>query len=303
MTENKEEQEAIVTFLDRTLAMIDRFITNKKRLIELLKKQKIAIINRAVTQGLNPHMPMKPSGIEHIEEIPAHWEVKRAKYIFREINERSETGLETHLSMSQKLGLVETDRIEEKTLQSETQEGFKLCHVDDLVLNRLKAHLGVFARATISGLVSPDYTVFRLNVEANVHYFETLYKHPAYVAAFNKAVRGIVVGFLRLYTSEFYDIRTLFPPKEEQDRIMSFIRDETVKIDHIISRANREIELIKEYRTKLINDVVTGKLDVRGVELPEIEENNNLTLLDNETINDGLEDNEELIEEGIYADD
>jgi type I restriction enzyme S subunit len=304
LTKNKEEQIAIAAFLDHTLAMIERFIKSKKRLIELLKQQKVAIINCAVIRGLDPNVPMKPSGIEHLSEIPAHWEVKRAKYIFREINERSETGLETHLSMSQKLGLVETNRIEEKTLQSETQEGFKLCRVNDLVLNRLKAHLGVFARATIPGLVSPDYTVFRLKVDANVQYFEMLFKHPAYVAAFNKAVRGIVVGFLRLYTSEFYDIRTLFPPKEEQDRIMSFIREETAKIDYIISRTNREIELIKEFRTKLISDMVMGKLDVRDVELSNQGEVGNPALSDDKKIDETLEDTHDLerLEESVYAD-
>jgi len=263
ITRDQEEQNAIVTFLDHKLAEIDQFITNKERLIELLKDQKATIINRAVTWGIELDVPMKPSGIEWLGEIPAHWEVKRAKYVFREINERSDTGLETHLSMSQKLGLVETNRIEEKTLQSETQEGFKLCQADDLVLNKLKAHLGVFARAKISGLVSPDYAVFRLRAGANVQYFEMLYRHPAYIATFNRVVRGIVVGFLRLYTPEFYNIRTLFPPKEEQDRIIRFIQDETAKIDSIINRAEREIELIKEYRTPLISAIVTGKVDVR----------------------------------------
>lgn len=298
------EQEAIVTFLEHMMGKIDRFVINKKRLIELLKKQKAAIINRALTHGLDPNVPMKPSGVEWLGQIPTHWEVKRAKYIFREINQRSETGLETHLSMSQKLGLVETNRIEEKTLQSETQEGFKLCHVDDLVLNRLKAHLGVFARATIPGLVSPDYTVFRLKVDANVQYFDALYKHPAYIAAFNKAVRGIVIGFLRLYTPEFNDIRTLFPPKEEQDRIIGFIQDKTAIIDRIISRANREIELIKEFRMKLISDVVTGKLDVRDVESSYQGRVGKLAYSVDKMINNTLVETQELehLGESIYAD-
>jgi type I restriction enzyme S subunit len=216
-----------------------------------------------VTRGLDPAAPRKPSGVEWLGEVPAHWEERRNKYIFREVNNRSATGLETRLSMSQRLGLVESDRVDDKTLQAETAEGFKICQKGDLVLNKLKSHLGVFAQATIPGLVSPDYTVLRLITAANVRYFELLYKHPAYIGAFTKAATGIVVGFLRLYTSEFYNIRSPFPPLSEQNQIMQFIDTEAEKVNLAIAQAEREIELMQEYRTTLISDVVTGKVDVR----------------------------------------
>ena len=113
-----DEQAAIVRFLDHANRKIDGFIRAKRKLIALLGEQKQAIIHRAVTRGLNPHTPLKPSGIPWLGDIPKHWEVRRAKYLFREIDERSKTGNETHLAMSQRLGLVPSDMVE-SSLRSE----------------------------------------------------------------------------------------------------------------------------------------------------------------------------------------
>jgi len=258
------EQDAIVAYLNRKLADIDLYIANKQKQIKLLQEQKTAVINRAVTRGLDPNAELKPSGIEWLGDVPAHWELKRNKQIFREIVDRSATGNETRLSMSQKLGLVATDSIEETPLQSESREGYKVCQVNDLVLNRLKAHLGVFARSTIPGSVSPDYTVFRLKIEADIRYFESLYRHPAYIGWFNKAVHGVTVGFWRLYTQDFNDITALFPPPDEQRQIVEFLNDESAKLNNLIAQIVREIELMQEYRTVLIAEAVTGKIDCRN---------------------------------------
>ncbi|MDH6060009.1 restriction endonuclease subunit S [Chrysosporum bergii ANA360D] len=95
-----EEQKQIASFLDEKIEKINQYISNKQRLIELLKEQKTAIINHVVTKGLNPDAPMKPSGIEWLGDIPEGWEVKRAKYYFYEVDERSESGTEELLSVS-----------------------------------------------------------------------------------------------------------------------------------------------------------------------------------------------------------
>lgn len=111
---------------------------------------------------LKPYRSMKESGVPWVAKVPAHWSVVRAKYLMRETDERSKDGSETQLSMSQKHGLIESSKIEAWRMQSESHVGGKLCKPNDLVLNRLKAHLGVFAHASQDGLVSPDYTVLRL---------------------------------------------------------------------------------------------------------------------------------------------
>jgi type I restriction enzyme S subunit len=130
--------------------------------------------------GLKSYPAYKGSGVPWLGELPEHWGVCRARYLFREVDQRSTTGAETHLSMSQRLGLVPSSEMEERRLVSESYVGAKLCEPGDLVLNRLKAHLGVFARASQAGLVSPDYTVFRrASANVSMSFFEPLLKSPA----------------------------------------------------------------------------------------------------------------------------
>ena len=213
-----EEQTTMVRFLDYANGRLDRAIRAKRKVIALLHEQKQAIIHRAVTRGLDPTVALKPSGIPWLGDIPRHWKVLRSKYLFREIEHRSPTGQETRLSMSQKWGLVPSSRIEEKRLVSESGVGAKICRPGDIVLNRLKAHLGVFALASERGLVSPDYTVFRPIRNMEARYFEAMYRTPACRVELRQRAKGIVQGFWRLYTDDFYDIRLPVPPVDEQKR-------------------------------------------------------------------------------------
>jgi type I restriction enzyme S subunit len=298
------EQAAIVRFLDHADRRIRRYIRAKQKLIKLLEEQKQAIIHRAVTRGLDPNVPLRPSGVEWLGNIPAHWEVRRTKYVLREIDERSKTGEETHLSMSQRFGLIPSSEIEEHRLLSESYIGAKICRENDLVLNRLKAHLGVFALAKQDGLVSPDYTVLRPIVSVSVRYFEMVLRAPACRGELRKRAKGIVQGFWRLYTDDFYDIYVPFPPQSEQEHIVRKVDEESQVVETAISRAFREIDLLREYRTRLIADVVTGKLDVRKAasQLPEdLEE---LELVDEvdeiaDTGGDKVDDFEQELEEAV----
>jgi len=258
-----EEQAAIVRFLDHANGKIERAIRAKRKLIALLNEQKQAIIHRAVTRGLDPAVKLKPSGIPWLGDVPEHWEVLRSKYIYHEVDRRSTTGQETHLSMSQKFGLVPRSQLEQRGLVSESYVGAKLCEKGDLVLNRLKAHLGVFALAPEPGLISPDYTVLRPVGELEPKYFEAAYRTPACRVELRQRAKGIVQGFWRLYTDDFYDIRMPVPPVTEQREIMKRLDADFIDINTAVDRTEREIALIREYRTTLTAEVVTGKLDVR----------------------------------------
>jgi type I restriction enzyme S subunit len=265
------EQVAIVRYLDHADRRIRRYIRAKQKLIKLLEEQKQAIIHRAVTRGLDPNVRLKPSGVEWLGDVPEHWEVLRCRYIFREVDERSADGSEQHLSMSQRLGLVPSYLVENRTLVSESYAGGKLCVVGDLVLNRLKAHLGVFALARHAGVISPDYTVLRPVESTGVEYFERVLRSPAFRYELRVRAKGIVEGFWRLYTDDFYDIRLPVPPPQERDAIVEYFLAETMTVEQAVLKAEREIDLLREYRTRLIADVVTGKLDVRdaAARLPE----------------------------------
>jgi type I restriction enzyme S subunit len=259
-----EEQAVIVRFLDWVNGRLERAIRAKRKVIALLNEQKQAIIHRAVTRGLDPTVPLKPSGIPWLGDIPKHWEMLRSKYIFREVDNRSATGEETHLSMSQKFGLIPSSQVVERRLVSESYAGAKLCEKGDLVLNRLKAHLGVFTLAPERGVVSPDYTVFRPAMEMEARYFEAVYRTPACRVELRQRAKGIVEGFWRLYTDDFYNIRLPVPPVDEQKRIMAQLDIELSGVNTAITRLEREIALLREYRTRLTADVVTGKVDVRA---------------------------------------
>lgn len=210
---------------------------------------------------LAPYPEYKTSGSPATPKIPNQWAVHRCRYLFHEVDERSRDGQEIHLSMSQKHGLIDSSKIDKWRLQSESYAGGKLCKEGDLVLNRLKAHLGVFAHANQSGVVSPDYTVLRPTTDDSPRFFEFLFKSPSFITEFTKSTKGIVRGFWRLYTDDFYSIRALVPPPEEQKQILRFIDSLSARANKFIRNKRRLIELLKEQKQNVINQAVTRGLD------------------------------------------
>jgi type I restriction enzyme S subunit len=210
--------------------------------------------------GLRPYAEMKPSGLPWLGDVPAHWDVLRSKYAFREVDSRSATGEETHLSMSQRLGLVPANQVE-KSLVSESYVGAKLVEANDLVLNRLKAHLGVFAYAKQPGLISPDYTVLRPMTCADVRFFEYVLKSPACRAELRTRAKGIVEGFWRLYTDDFYDIRLPIPSLNEQRLIVRFLDWHGAQTAKLIRAKKKIIALLNEQKQAIIHRAVTRGLD------------------------------------------
>ncbi len=163
--------------------------------------------------------------------------------------------------MSQVHGLVPSQALGRKSLQSESYAGGKLVAENDLVLNRLKAHLGVFARAKQTGVISPDYSVFRSKSDVSVPYCELLFKTPFYVAEFRRRTKGIVEGFWRLYTDDFYDVSALTPPRAEQDQIVAYLRVQDAHIARFIKAKRELIKLLTEQKLRIIDRAVTRGLD------------------------------------------
>jgi type I restriction enzyme S subunit len=259
------EQTRIASFLDRKTAQIDQAIAQKERLIELLKERKQIMIQQAVTRGLNPDVEMKDSGVEWIGEIPAHWEVRRLKFVLAERNERSKSGEEPLLMMSQTHGLVVRSDFHDKAEVAQSSEGNKLVFFNDLVFNKLKAHLGVFFKSNIEGvgIVSPDYAVYysKSGIE-DLKYLEYLFRHPAYIYQFITRATGIVEGLIRLYTGDLFDIKIPIAAAKEQLEILRYIDKNTVKFKIAIGKAQAQIAYLKELKSTLINSAVTGKIKV-----------------------------------------
>ncbi|MGR5448694.1 restriction endonuclease subunit S [Vibrio sp. PNB22_3_1] len=262
---SKSDQTEIAHFLDQKTAQIDEAIAIKQKQIELLKERKQIIIQQAVTQGLNPDAPMKDSGVDWIGAIPEHWNVKRLKYVLEERNERSKTGEEPLFMVSQVHGLVVRADYHEKAEVAASNIDNKIVYKNDLVFNKLKAHLGVFFKSNIDfkGLVSPDYAVYKSKAYiSDMKILELLFRHPSYIEQFVIRATGIVEGLIRLYTSELFDIAVPIAPENEQREIISFVETEGLKHDQAIAIQVQQIEKLKEYKTTLINSAVTGKIKV-----------------------------------------
>ena len=271
------EQRTIVRYLDYMYRRIQRYVSAKRKLIALLEEEKQANINRAVTRGLDPSVRLKPSGVEWLGDVPEHWEVRRAKFLYREADERSTTGTEELMSVSHITGV--TPRKQSVTMfLAESNMGYKLCRPGDIVINTMWAYMAALGVARQNGLVSPSYGVYRpLNTERLNHdYIDSLLRMEAYTRNYLIRSTGITSSRLRLYPESFLDIRILCPPRPEQDTIAEHLERATAAIDAEIARARRQIDLVQEYHTRLIADVVTGKLDVReaAAQLPDESDDN-----------------------------
>ena len=255
-------QIRIADFLDDKCGKIDRYIEKQQKIIDKLKEYKQAVITEAVTKGLDPDVPMKDSGIEWIGMIPEHWKVMRIKNLLKERNERSEDGIEEPLSMSQKLGLIPTKFMDTIPNIASSFIGAKLAYINDLVFNKLKAHLGVFSVSRYDGLVSPDYAVYYSTGLANLKYLEYTFKTPQCICEFRKKSSGIADGLTRLYTSGLFSIYVPFPCIMEQNSIAKHLETRCSEIDSAISKQTSIIEKLTEYKKSLIYEAVTGKMEV-----------------------------------------
>ena len=140
--------------------------------------------------------------------------------------------------------------------------GAKIVYSGDLVFNKLKSHLGVFAVSQYNGIVSPDYAVYCSKGIADVKYLEYLFKTPQYIAEFRKKSSGVGAGLTRLYTDELYSIYCLLPSQDEQEEIISYLNKKIKEIDTLIEKKEQYLSEIENYKKSLIYEYVTGKKEV-----------------------------------------
>jgi type I restriction enzyme, S subunit len=217
---------------------------------------------RVVATGLLPvYEQYKHSCVLENDQVPTHWEEKPLKYVLKERKIKSVDGKGKLLMVSQTHGVVERAQFHEKAEIAESTIGHKKCNINDLIFNKLKAHLGVFFQTSLAGLVSPDYAVYYQVGQVNVKYLEYLFRHPAYISSFTKAAKGIVDGLKRLYTSDLFSIHCICPPALEQEAILRFIDHKTCLINHFIARKRRLIRLLQEQKSVIINQAVTRGID------------------------------------------
>lgn len=261
-----EEQAQIISSLDRETARIDALITKKTRFIELLKEKRHALIDHAVTKGLNLDATMRDSEVDWLGEIPAHWEVRRIASIFREAIRPGDQSLPI-LSISIHDGITDEEVAPEdrdrRVSQIEDRTKYKRVAPNDLAYNMMRAWQGAFGAVTVDGLVSPAYVVAEPMIEIRTAYIENLLRTPMAIEEMRRYSRGIADFRMRLYWDYFRDLKVCLPPLEEQDKILDMITRETSRIDRLTEKTQRSIDLLKERRAAFITAAVTGQIDLR----------------------------------------
>ncbi|WP_397362972.1 restriction endonuclease subunit S [Olleya sp. R77988] len=206
----------------------------------------------------------KDSRVEWLGEIPEHWELRRIKYLFNEINERSDNGDEDLLSVSQYTGVTNKSyKVEAGGMLTNamTLEGYKKVKKGDLVSNIMLAWNGSLGFSPFDGITSPAYSIYRIYGENHNRYFHYLLRTELYKAEFKRNSSGVIESRLRLYTDDFFNILSILPPLPEQTKIAQFLDDKTTKIDDAIAIKQQQINLLKERKQILIHKAVTRGLD------------------------------------------
>ena len=270
----REEQDKIVRYLDWQVSRINKLIHGYQRQIKLFQEKAQKLTCSAVLHGLDGNVAMKPSGIQNIEFIPEHWHVLQNKRIFAERTEFSETGKETLLSVSKHYGVKPYYALDDKeqfaTIKpAESLVGYKKVMKNDVAMNIMRARNGSFGISEYDGIVSPAYAVFRPIIECNPRYMHYLLRTPHVIGIFESYSYGIAEHRRRLYAVDFLRLHLPVPPVKEQNEIVQYVETIQEETKKITDKIQKEIELLREYSTRLISDVVTGQMDVRGIEIPE----------------------------------
>jgi type I restriction enzyme S subunit len=270
-----DEQVLVVRYLDHLELRVGRAINAKRELVTLLDERKRVVSQGLVTRGLHEPTTKRASGIEWLGEVPARWETRPAKRFYREVNERSTTGEEQLLSVSHITGVTPRATKNVTMFMAESYVGHKLCRPGDLVVNTMWAWMGAIGVASETGIISPSYGVYRPLDDSPLQpaYANLLLRTRPYIDEYTCRSTGIRASRLRLYPDRFLTVPIVCPPAGEQADIVGRVMEATGDLDAAVDAALREVELLQEYRTRLVEDVVTGRCDVRAAAaaLPEID--------------------------------
>ncbi len=261
------EQTAIAEYLDHKTAEIDELIENKKKLLQLYEEEKTAIINQAVTKGIDPDAKMKDSGIDWLGEIPEHWEVKRLKYVVsinnEVISEKTDEDYEIEYieisGVKSGIGIIETSYHKFKDAPSRAR---RVVRNGDVIVSTVRTYLKSIAKIDNPSknlIASTGFAVIRpRKIEAD--YAGFLFYSELLIGEIISLSTG--VSYPAVNSTQIEDIIIPIPPLSEQQSIVEYIETESTRIDAKISRTEKLIELLEEYRTALISEVVTGKVRI-----------------------------------------
>jgi type I restriction enzyme S subunit len=267
-----EEQGLIVRYLDHAELRIAKAIAAKQKMVLLMDEQRSAVVAHEMLGGENKRTSMKQ--LEGFGEIPAHWEVMTLRGLLRKIALRNPGGNQL-LSVLRSRGVIERslDRADNHNFIPDDLSNYKVVKPGDLVMNKMKAWSGSVGVSQHHGVVSPAYFVYEFRSSIDPAFMNLLFRSNYMRYWFGRYSEGVRVGQWDLSPEEIKNIRVPVPALEEQIAISERVVARTAEMDAAIASVQAEIALLKEYRTRLISDVVTGKLDIReeAAKLPEID--------------------------------
>ena len=261
-----EEQAAIVRFLDHADEQIQRYIASKERLIALLEEERQALVHQAVTRGLDPNVRLKPSGMEWLGDVPEHWEVARFARQVNIAEGQADPKIEPYSSML----MIAPNHVESGTgrlLSRETAyeqgaiSGKYFCRAGDVVYSKIRPALAKVLVAPTDCLCSADMYPLRPRNSLQRDYLFWLLLSTGFTAW--SVLQSDRVAMPKINRQALNNVHIPLPPLSEQVSIVRHLIEATAKASGAIDRARHQIELMEEYRTRLIADVVTGKIDVR----------------------------------------
>ena len=265
------EQAAIVRYLDHTDGRIVRYLRSRERLIELLKEYRQAVIHEAVMRGLDPDVPLKPSGVEWLGDVPAQWEVRRLKH-WVGINEAvlPETTDPDFDFRYLEIGAVGTGVLVEEPstirFAHAPSRARRIVKSGDTIIFTVRTYLKAvwFAEEVNDALIcSTGFAVLTPRRATAPKFVSYVVQNNAFTD--RVTAESVGIAYPAIAENRFRSFYVCVPPLAEQAAIAAYLDKETAAIDAAITRARREIDLLSEYRTRLIADVVTGQVDVREV--------------------------------------
>ena len=211
----------------------------------------------------------KDSNVDEVGKIPDSWKVIKTKYLFHLVTDKAPPDNEKELlSVYTEIGVKPRKELEQRGNKASTTDGYWIVEKGDIVVNKILAWMGAIGYSAYDGVTSPAYDVLRKSVPLNSRFYHYLFRCGLYLPEFKRRSRGIMEMRLRLYFDELGQIPLVYPPVAEQQTIADFLDRKTAQIDDLIAKKQRQIDLLHEQRTALINQAVTGKLDLTGFGKP-----------------------------------